>query len=109
MRYDLVQPCNNCPFLRSPKFYLNRSEEIADALLHDSTFSCHKTTTQKNRSNRHKDAQHCAGALIILEKIGKPHQLMRIAERLGLYDRNKLKLDADVYDTLEEFISGTSY
>ena len=39
---------------------------------------------------------HCAGALIFLEKRNRPHQMMRICERLGLYDRRKLDMSAKV-------------
>lgn len=33
--------------------------------------------------------QQCAGALAVLEKINRPTQLMRIMERMGLYDREQ--------------------
>lgn len=39
---------------------------------------------------------HCAGALIFLEKRYRPNQLMRISERLGMYDRTKLDMKAKV-------------
>ena len=31
-----------------------------------------------------------------------PHQMMRICERLGLYDRTKLNMDAPVFGSLAE-------
>lgn len=49
-----------------------------------------------------KDSQHCAGALIFLEKIEEPHQMMRICERLGMYDRTKLDMDAPVFESWYE-------
>jgi hypothetical protein len=39
---------------------------------------------------------HCAGMLIFLEKRNQPTQMMRICERLGLYDRTKLDMAAKV-------------
>ena len=39
---------------------------------------------------------HCAGALIYLEKRERPHQMMRISERLGMYDYTQLDMTADV-------------
>jgi hypothetical protein len=36
--------------------------------------------------------------------MNKPHQMMRISERLGLYDRRKLHMDAPVHNNLGEFI-----
>jgi hypothetical protein len=107
VKYDLKNPCDNCPFRKDVSPYIRpaRAEEIADALLSGRmTFSCHKTTTEKGRSNHHPKAQHCAGALIVLEKMGKSHQMMRIAERLGFYNYKELDMQAPVYDDLEEFI-----
>lgn len=50
------------------------------------------------------DSRHCAGALILLEKIERPSQMMRIAERLGIYDRFKRDMDAPVYESFERMI-----
>lgn len=74
-------------------------------MYNDGGFSCHKTTTQKGRDNEHKDAQACAGRLIMLEHAEQPDQMMRICERIGLYDRTKLNMeDTDVFDDIEEFL-----
>ena len=51
-----------------------------------------------------EDSQHCGGAMILLEKIDRPNQMMRIMERIGGYDRRKLKMDADVFDDQYGFI-----
>jgi hypothetical protein len=70
------------------------------------TFACHETTVagagMKRKRYVRKNEQHCAGALIFLEKLERPNQLMRIFERLGAYDCKKLKMDAPVFGTLEE-------
>jgi hypothetical protein len=47
-------------------------------------------------------SQHCAGALILLEKLEQPTNSMRVAERLGMYDRRELDMDAPVFDSWEE-------
>lgn len=108
MKYDLTKPCADCPFRSDKRFPLNegRVEDIVYGLYNNATFSCHKTTTAKGRSSDHKNAQHCAGALIFLENQDRPHQMMRICERLGMYDRRKLDMDFPVYDTMEEMIEG---
>jgi hypothetical protein len=46
----------------------------------------------------------CAGALIFAEKNGNATQMMRIAERLGMYDPRKLNMDADVFDDIDEML-----
>lgn len=102
MHYEMRSPCDQCPFLRNSGF------THASLLGHASgEFPCHKQCDLdeeesvyverkgKTRSGRDKTA-HCAGALIFLEKMGKPHQMMRIAERLGIYDRTELNMEANV-------------
>lgn len=71
------------------------------------TFDCHKTVTYGKgaKSRAAKEAlAHCAGLLIVLEKSGRPSQMMRIGERLGLYDPTKLDMTAPVFDSIEEAI-----
>lgn len=103
MKYDLTKPCSDCPFRKDRKFPLTekRVYEIVLGLYRDRAFSCHKTTTAKGRSGEHPKAQHCAGALIFLEQKKRPHQMMRIAERIGLYDHRKLSKDVPVYRSLK--------
>lgn len=110
MDYTLTHPCSNCPFRKDRPFPLPaaRVEEIRDGL-ERGDFTCHKTTIDTEEGDERMDgpkAQHCAGALILLEKLERPSQMMRICERLGFYDRTKLKMDAPVYDTFEEMIEG---
>jgi len=68
-------------------------------------FPCHKTTVEDEDGDlvANKDSKHCA--LIFMEKIGETTQMMRIAERLGMYDMNKLMSDkravALVFDSRE--------
>lgn len=103
---DMVKPCPRCPFRTDVAAYLTRARvrEIEAALTRQqATFTCHETTIDTDDEEGERvdgpNAQHCAGALILLEKIERPNQLMRIYERLGGYDRRKLKMDAPVYDT----------
>ena len=99
---DLRGPCDNCPFLTTGAGVAltgGRWREIQDTLVREQGhFPCHKTVdySDDGAGKVTPKSQHCAGALIVLERIGKPNQWMRIAERLGLYDRTKLKMDAPV-------------
>jgi hypothetical protein len=101
MKYTLTKPCENCPFRSDIKPYIRpeRVEEIFGV-----PFSCHKTTTEKGRGNEHPEAQHCAGSLILHERMEQPHQMMRIAERIGIYDRTKLDMESPVYDSIDDMI-----
>lgn len=107
MGFNLKKPCAMCPFRTdSLKGWLgeNRAEEIADSITRlQQSFPCHETTGAKGKVPASGE-QHCAGALILLEKIEQPNQMMRIAERFGKYDRNALDMDAPVFDEVECFI-----
>lgn len=102
MRYGLKRPCAECPFLKGSPL----NESLSKARLREfaeGEFACHKTAELRESSQAGvseyvggEESQHCAGALIALERAGRPHQMMRIMERLGMYDRRGLDPDADV-------------
>lgn len=94
MKYTLTEPCAECPFLIGSGFTFRRLSEHASG-----EFACHKACIVNDDGvfeARSDKTPHCAGALIFLEKQDKPHQMMRICERLGLYDRTKLNMEANV-------------
>ncbi len=109
MKLELKAPCEDCPFRNDIRPYLTteRVEEITDSVFYqDKSFSCHKHNEFDDYGGvrEGKNSQHCAGVLIMLEKANNPNQMMRIAERLGMYDRTKLNMDAPVDDSPEEMI-----
>jgi hypothetical protein len=119
--YSMTSPCNNCPFRTDIPAYLTpeRVEEIQEGLVR-SEFYCHKTTKHGDEEYdeevedddgagsrdylRKGGEKHCAGALILLEKLEQPSQMMRIAERLRIYDARKLDMTAPVFDTFEDMV-----
>lgn len=112
MKFDMVRPCTNCPFRTDClEGWLggNRAEEIADGItVGDQTFACHETTQHDDEDGAHiptREEQHCAGAMILLEKLEQPNQLMRISERLHGYDMRKLDMTAPVFDDVDEFVA----
>jgi len=110
--YSLKKPCSNCPFRTdvTPYLRVGRVQEMeAELIGQQRSFTCHKTTVagedDEDGSSNMVDgpnAQHCAGAMILLEKSNAPNQMMRIAERLGLYKPSELDMDAPVYDSFRE-------
>jgi len=100
MKMDLIRPCAQCPFRTDIPGFLSatRMRQILHAILReDATFSCHKTNEYDHDGVREtSSSQHCAGALILLERQNRPNQWMRIAERIGCYDRTRLDMDAPV-------------
>ncbi len=62
-------------------------------------FPCHQTAGEDEETGDFlatEESQHCAGVLIFLEKRGTSHQMMRIAERFGMYDPSKLNMKAAI-------------
>jgi len=96
MNYKLTTPCKECPFLIGSGFTWQ------SLVAHSSgEFPCHKACNLSDEGvyeSKGDRTPHCAGALIFLEKQDKPHQMMRICERLGMYDRTKLDMSAPVYE-----------
>ncbi|MFS0883264.1 hypothetical protein [Metabacillus niabensis] len=97
MRFDLKKPCKDCPFIKGSSTNVTlsegRIEGIVKDLRNDMSFTCHKTLDKPKL-----EQQHCAGAMIFLEKEDRPNQIMRIAERIGLYDRSRLETCPNIID-----------
>ena len=99
MQYTMTTPCDECPFLKklSHGFTMTRLRQFTFG-----EFPCHKTAEEREHEDGGSDfiasdrSLHCAGALIFMEKRGITHQMLRITERLGLYDRTKLNIKAKV-------------
>jgi hypothetical protein len=109
MDFNLKRPCAKCPFRTDIGPYLSseRADDILRAITDgDGTFACHETTEHNEDGDHMMSAkeQHCAGALILLEKMEQPNQMMRIAEGLGMYDRTKLHMDSPVYEDTDDML-----
>lgn len=92
MHYNLSKPCANCPFRNDIPGYLARERviEIAESVLNQQSFPCHKTTVEDDGDEAvgelvsTADSEQCAGAEIFAAFHGRSSQMARIAERLGL-------------------------
>jgi hypothetical protein len=121
LQFNLVTPCAECPFRRDVPGYLSpaRAQQIGDAIVSaDESFACHKTITVDHECQADEEewdenwrpilddrkAQFCAGALILLEKLGRPNRLPRIAIHLGMWDPDKMRHSELVFDSVEEMV-----
>lgn len=97
MKFDLKTPCKDCPFIKGSSTNTTlpdeRLDQIVSDIRHGMSFTCHKTLEKPSC-----EQQHCAGAMIFLEREERPNQMMRIAERVRSYDYTKLNMDADIID-----------
>lgn len=118
MKYTMTAPCKSCPFRTDVPGFLTKTrirEIHATLLQQQQTFACHNTVDYSGDADSDEDggsngnvtdeSQHCAGAMILLERLGRPNQMMRICERLGMYDRTKLKMDAPVFDSCAAMVA----
>jgi hypothetical protein len=108
--FALKRPCGDCPFRtdRAPFLSEDRAREIADALHADASFHCHKTLeldAEDGEVEVTASSKHCAGAMIVLEHEDRPNQMMRIAERLGAYNRTALVMGSPVPESLDEWVA----
>ena len=95
MKFTRTKPCAGCPFLRTHAtiYGADRLHEFADTYV----FPCHKTAELvEDKYIATKNSVACAGMLIYLEKRHAPNQMMRVAERLRLYDRSMLDMNSTV-------------
>ncbi len=115
MKYTMTQPCSLCPFRDDDKRLTVSVERLQEFAYNE--FPCHQTAEYQEAQNEHSgdggyvgtaDSQHCAGSLIFHEHLEQPHQMMRIAERLGMYDRTKLNMDAPVFQSWQEVEDATA-
>lgn len=111
--FKLKRPCKNCPFRSDIDKYLRpeRVAEIAESLYDGAEFPCHETTEHFEGEDGWEErlvtstSAFCAGALITMEKEGFSNQMVRIGERLGLFNVEDLKMDSPVYDSLAEWVA----
>lgn len=114
MKFGLRRPCPHCPFRTDVRPFLHpaRAREIVDFITDgDGYFSCHEHNEfddDDGEACEGERSQHCAGALIMLEHMGQPNQMMRIAERLRSYDRTRLHMDSPVYQDGEAMVAAYS-
>lgn len=97
--FRLKKVCTDCPFRADKDFHGLQAERvsgIAQDLRDGATFHCHSTLNYSQGEDLGDDAeplspvvkssQFCAGALATMEQGGEVNQIVRIGERLGLYN-----------------------
>lgn len=101
--FKLKKPCANCPFRKEGAIELRegRLEGIIQGLIEDdqSSFHCHKIVHNERTGGEWSEEGEyqasgresmCAGAMIYLEKAGRPTVGMRLGQAFGLYNPDNL-------------------
>ncbi len=108
MKFELKRPCKDCPFVVGSSTNISLEEDRIKEIVHsivdeDASFPCHKTL---GYDGKRVPKQHCAGASIFLERLGEygsPNQIMRIAERMNLYNRQNMDLEFEPIIKLKDY------
>lgn len=100
---DRKVPCSTCPFRTGQGAFRNlgtaRATEIAESLLKGESFTCHSDIHRRTH-----DRNQCVGAMLILDKLEQPNQIMQIASRLKLFDATQLQGRDDVFDNFDAWV-----
>lgn len=108
MKFTLKRPCPHCPFrtdIVQPPLtpaHASKVRAMVRAIVEDGlTFACHKTNVfdAQGEAADTDEVEFCAGAMILLLKLGRPNPMMREA-RTG-----QLDLSSPVYDSLEAMLA----
>jgi hypothetical protein len=102
--FALRCPCANCPFRKDGAIELGpgRLAGIVEGLVSGEhlTFHCHKTVHNDRTGGEWDDDGNyrasgqesmCAGAIVYLEKAGRPTVAMKLGVLYGMYDPERLE------------------
>lgn len=108
-----TKPCSDCPFIQKGTIrkYLgkHRRLEIANSLLGDSDFSCHKTNNLNDDGQAIVNARpkRCVGAAMWLDNIAPGGKLANVMFRLAVYGEElpkDLPTDPKVCQSYKAFV-----
>lgn len=94
--FRLNKMCEDCPFRSDKSFPLGkgRRAQIADSIRDGAVFHCHKTVSYDDDGEGAivDKSQVCAGSLRTIQEGDEPTpDIIQIAERLGLYDPERIE------------------
>ena len=117
MKWDLLRPCDHCPFNRGSSTRItfrnrDRAEEIEE-IAYRQGFVCHEHATSFESADGEEEyfdfgedgEQHCAGALIMYLQSGGgnvPFEYLDEAEQERI--QNRVDWQADVFENETEFV-----
>lgn len=105
----VAAPCGKCPFRSDVPIYLRKDRRagiVESILLNDEDFYCHQTTTYDEETEDMevgRDSKICAGAIKMIEQSHGSTNMMRVLERIGMYDAAQIGRGAEVWDQ-DEFL-----
>lgn len=102
------EPCETCPFRTDRDVHLNPgiAREMADNLKGGGSQPCWETVEDWDENGvpvYSENEEHCAGALIVLERAYQKTAWMKWSAKIGRYDKSQLDMDAPTYTSLYQF------
>lgn len=114
MNFNLTRPCRDCPFRREGgiRLHRERAREIAKntILAQGASFPCHKTVDYDSCSEDgaplpSDGESYCAGAIAFGLNNRMLNQILRIAQRLGMWKSKDIKDRQQVFGSVSEMVS----
>ena len=107
MKFDLNKPCKTCPFLRANQPAIPDCVSL-ELKSHDGIYCVQTVEVKFGLPVLTSYSQHCAGAAIILEKIGRPNAKMEAGAKSGAYRAEELQNADLVFGDFEEMKEGAA-
>lgn len=107
MRFDLTEPCSQCPLRRAscPGWTgLWKPAELLDAI-RDRPFPCHPTISHDGQPIEDDTLQSCAGVAIFLNNSGEPTCTGWTRRHQELLQAASEETRKRVFDTPQQFLS----
>lgn len=107
MRFDLTEPCSQCPFRRASCPGWTGPFEPAELLgaIRDRPFPCHPTIARDDQRIEEDTLQSCAGAAIFLNNSGAPTQTGWTQHHQEQLHAAPAKTRDNVFNTQLEFLA----
>jgi hypothetical protein len=107
MRFDLTEPCADCPFRRKSCPGWTGPWKPADLLeaVGDRPFPCHKTVSHDEQRIEDDTLQSCAGAALFLNNTGKLCQSGWTVHHQERLETAPEEIRKSVFGTREQFLS----
>ena len=111
MKMDLTDPCGSCPFRTDWDCHLDPkvADNMVKSVREGNSLACWETVGEYDDNGLpvySEHEQHCAGALIILEKnryMPRP-PWMRFMQKIGRYRPSLLNMAAPVFGQFYQFV-----
>lgn len=102
--FACTKPCETCPFrVHGDKPIRHLHPDAVRDYWNAQNFFCHSLYDYDNHSEDKRVS--CAGFLKAHETEGTPSQMMRIGQRLRLYDPTKLDTTVEVFTNVEDMVA----